>query len=108
MPGELRLADVPRRLCHFPVPLLRGGADTHAIVSPQPLNQLHFIALIDWTNAMAGSVNKVILVGNLGRDPEVRTMQSGDKVANFPVATSERWKDKAPARCRNARNGTVL
>lgn len=43
---------------------------------------------------MAGSVNKVIIVGNLGRDPEVRSMQSGDKVANFPVATSERWKDK--------------
>ncbi|MCY4191411.1 MAG: single-stranded DNA-binding protein [Rhodospirillaceae bacterium] len=43
---------------------------------------------------MAGSVNKVILVGNLGRDPEVRTMQNGDKVANFSVATSERWKDR--------------
>ncbi len=44
---------------------------------------------------MAGSVNKVILVGNLGRDPEVRTMQSGDKVVNLSVATSESWKDKA-------------
>lgn len=44
---------------------------------------------------MAGSVNKVILVGNLGKDPEVKTMQSGDKVANFSIATSERWKDKA-------------
>ena len=43
---------------------------------------------------MAGSVNKVILVGNLGRDPEVRSMQSGDKVANLSVATSERWKDR--------------
>lgn len=43
---------------------------------------------------MAGSVNKVIIVGNLGRDPEVRTMQNGDKVANFSVATSERWKDR--------------
>ena len=43
---------------------------------------------------MAGSVNKVILVGNLGRDPEVRTMQSGDKVANLSLATSERWKDR--------------
>jgi len=41
------------------------------------------------------SVNKVILVGNLGKDPEVRSMQSGDRVASFPVATSERWKDKA-------------
>ncbi len=43
---------------------------------------------------MAGSINKVILVGNLGRDPEIRTMQSGDKVANLSVATSERWKDR--------------
>lgn len=44
---------------------------------------------------MAGSVNKVILVGNLGTDPEVRTMQSGDKVINLSLATSESWKDKA-------------
>lgn len=43
---------------------------------------------------MSGSVNKVILVANLGRDPEVRSMQNGDKVANLAVATSERWKDK--------------
>lgn len=40
------------------------------------------------------SVNKVILVGNLGRDPEVRTMQNGGRVCNLSVATSERWKDK--------------
>lgn len=44
---------------------------------------------------MAGSINKVILVGNLGNDPEVKTMQSGDRVANLSVATSESWKDKA-------------
>jgi single-strand DNA-binding protein len=44
---------------------------------------------------MAGSVNKVILIGNLGKDPEVRTLQSGTKVANFTVATSETWNDKA-------------
>ncbi|MGH1455608.1 MAG: single-stranded DNA-binding protein [Alphaproteobacteria bacterium] len=44
---------------------------------------------------MAGSVNKVILVGNLGADPDVRTMQSGDKVVNLSIATSESWKDKA-------------
>ncbi len=43
---------------------------------------------------MAGSVNKVILVGNLGADPEVRLMQSGEKVANLSIATSESWKDK--------------
>jgi single-strand DNA-binding protein len=44
---------------------------------------------------MAGSVNKVILVGNLGRDPEVRTFQNGGKVCNLSIATSETWKDKA-------------
>ena len=43
---------------------------------------------------MAGSVNKVILVGNLGKDPEVRTFQNGGKVCNFSIATSENWKDK--------------
>lgn len=43
---------------------------------------------------MAGSVNKVILVGNLGRDPEVRTFQNGGKVCNLSIATSESWKDK--------------
>lgn len=44
---------------------------------------------------MAGSVNKVIIVGNLGRDPEVRTFANGGKVVNLNVATSETWKDKA-------------
>ena len=44
---------------------------------------------------MAGSVNKVILVGNLGRDPEVRRTQDGRPVVNFTVATSETWRDKA-------------
>ena len=44
---------------------------------------------------MAGSVNKVILVGNLGKDPEIRTLNSGDRVANLTVATSETWRDKA-------------
>ena len=43
---------------------------------------------------MAGSVNKVILVGNLGRDPEVRNMQSGDPIVHLNLATSESWKDK--------------
>ncbi len=43
---------------------------------------------------MAGSVNKVILIGNLGRDPEIRTFQNGGKVCNLAVATSENWKDK--------------
>ena len=43
---------------------------------------------------MAGSVNKVILVGNVGRDPEIRSMQNGGKVAQLSVATSETWRDK--------------
>lgn len=43
---------------------------------------------------MAGSVNRVILLGNLGRDPEVRTFQSGGKVCNLRIATSENWKDR--------------
>ncbi|MBY8828543.1 single-stranded DNA-binding protein [Hephaestia mangrovi] len=43
---------------------------------------------------MAGSVNKVILVGNLGRDPESRTFQNGGKVVNLRIATSESWKDR--------------
>ncbi len=44
---------------------------------------------------MAGSVNKVIIVGNLGRDPEVRSFQNGGRVCSLNVATSESWKDKA-------------
>ena len=44
---------------------------------------------------MAGSINKVIILGNLGKDPEVRTFPNGGKVCNFPVATSENWQDKS-------------
>ena len=44
---------------------------------------------------MSGSVNKVTLIGNLGRDPEVRAMQNGDKIMQLSVATSDRWKDKS-------------
>ena len=43
---------------------------------------------------MAGSLNKVMLIGNLGKDPEIRSFQNGGKVANFSIATSESWKDK--------------
>lgn len=43
---------------------------------------------------MAGSVNKVILVGNLGRDPEIRSTQDGTKIANLSIATSDQWKDR--------------
>ena len=43
---------------------------------------------------MAGSINKVILVGNVGQDPQVRSMQSGQKVVSFSLATSDRWRDR--------------
>ena len=43
---------------------------------------------------MAGSVNKVILIGNLGQDPEVKSFQNGGRIANLRIATSENWKDK--------------
>jgi single-strand DNA-binding protein len=46
-------------------------------------------------SVMAGSVNKVILIGNLGRDPEIRALGSGDRVASFSIATSETWRDRA-------------
>ncbi|MCE3006669.1 MAG: single-stranded DNA-binding protein, partial [Rickettsiales bacterium] len=44
---------------------------------------------------MAGSINKVILVGNLGKDPEIRAMQDGREICNLTLATSDTWKDKA-------------
>ena len=43
---------------------------------------------------MAGSLNKVMLIGNLGADPEIRSFQNGGKVANLRIATSENWKDR--------------
>ncbi len=48
------------------------------------------------------SVNKAIILGRLGKDPEIRTFQSGDKVANFSVATSEKWKDKGTGEQKEA------
>ena len=54
---------------------------------------------------MAGSVNKVILVGNLGADPEVRRTQDGRPIVNLRVATSESWRDKAPASGARRPNG---
>jgi single-strand DNA-binding protein len=56
---------------------------------PAPLSQQ------EGRQSMAGSVNKVILVGNLGRDPEIRSTQDGQRIANFTLATSESWRDKA-------------
>lgn len=49
---------------------------------------------------MSGSVNKVILIGNLSADPEIRAFQSGDRIANLRIATSERWKDRATGEAR--------
>ena len=57
---------------------------------------------------MAGSVNKVILVGNLGRDPEVRSTQDGSKIVNLSIATSERWKDKNTGDSAKRPNGIAL
>src|SRR5688572_8201154 len=53
-----------------------------------------FSTFQEWRAAMAGSVNKVILVGNLGKDPEIRRTQDGRPIANLSVATSENWRDK--------------
>src|SRR5436309_11966274 len=50
--------------------------------------------IFEWRAAMAGSVNKVILVGNLGKDPEIRRTQDGRPIANLSIATSETWRDK--------------
>ena len=54
-----------------------------------------FENIIDSTGLnMAGSLNKVMLIGNLGADPEIRTFQNGGKVCNLRIATSDRWRDK--------------
>ena len=53
-----------------------------------------FMILSAGARIMAGSVNKVVLIGNLGRDPEVRSTQTGGKIVNLSIATSERWKDR--------------
>ena len=56
---------------------------------------------------MAGSINKVILVGNLGKDPEVKHSQDGNKIVTFNIATSETWKDKSGEK-KDEQNGTEL
>ena len=53
---------------------------------------------------MAGSINKVILIGNLGADPEVRFSQDGKKIANMRLATTESWKDRATGERQSSRN----
>jgi single-strand DNA-binding protein len=60
-------------------------------------DQIH-VAFIKEQGAMAGSVNKVILIGNLGRDPEVRHGQDGSKIVTLNLATSESWKDRSGER----------
>jgi single-strand DNA-binding protein len=76
---------------------LRGRKSPWTSLAPR--GGPRFAALIcafdDGEMGMAGSVNKVILVGNLGRDPEVKRLNSGDPVVNLSVATSENWRDKA-------------
>ena len=56
---------------------------------------------------MAGSVNKVIIVGNLGADPEVKSFQNGGRVANLRIATSESWKDRASGEVQVWQSGEV-
>ena len=56
---------------------------------------------------MAGSVNKVIVIGNLGADPEVRDLPSGQKVANLRVATSEQWTDRTSGENASEQNGIL-
>ena len=56
---------------------------------------------------MSGFLNRVQLIGNLGRDPEVRTMQNGGHVVTLSIATTESWKDDAAASVANAPNGTA-
>ena len=53
-------------------------------------------------------VNKVILVGTLGRDPETKTFPNGGSLTQFSIATSEAWTDKIPVNVKNKQNGTVL
>ena len=55
---------------------------------------------------MAGSVNKVILVGNLGKDPEIRRTNDGRPIANLRIATSESWRDKTSGERRKRPSGT--
>ena len=57
---------------------------------------------------MAGSVNKVILIGNLGRDPEVRNFPNGGKVCNLRIATSENWKDRNTGERREGMYGSIF
>ena len=57
---------------------------------------------------MAGSINKVILLGRLGADPEIRVSQDGKKIARFSLATSESWKDKNTSEKKKRRNGIKL
>ena len=57
---------------------------------------------------MAGSVNKVIILGNLGVDPEVRSFPNGGKVCNLRIATSENWKDKTRVKEEKKQSGTPL
>src|SRR5690348_13377676 len=64
----------------------------HRLAGPSVRRKLGFGQA--WRSVMAGSVNKVILVGNLGADPEIRRLNSGDPVVNLRVATTETWRDK--------------
>lgn len=90
------------RPCHYIFFLTKSQA--HLILD-NLTNKVFFLAFcsFSWSNylyetikgkEMAGSINKVILVGNVGQEPQVRTMQNGQKVVSFSLATSDRWRDR--------------
>lgn len=78
----------------FGVGAARGDVNTGVLIRKNTYSGAFSQSASFQEETMAGSVNKVILVGNLGRDPEIRTFQNGGRVANLTVATSENWKDK--------------
>jgi single-strand DNA-binding protein len=71
---------------------LNGGRDLTQIATPPDLSRVNNKP--NGGEKMSGSLNKVTLIGNLGADPEIRTMQGSGRVASFSIATSESWKDK--------------
>lgn len=86
---------MPVLAANAPMPQARAGLSRHAASSNHSASNQARQGRPEKGAAMAGSVNKVILIGNLGRDPEMRTFSNGGKVVNLRIATSESWKDKA-------------
>src|SRR6185312_13206890 len=83
------------RAVHAVVPLLRPVPRGRTPEDADGTSQMPSLGEKREHGDMAGSVNKVILVGNLGKDPEIRNTQAGGKIVNFTMATSDTWNDKA-------------